>query len=382
MQYHPSRRQFLATSASLPILTRLGSPARSTSSKTLLVLGGTRFLGPAVVDAALERGYEVTLFNRGRSNPHLYPDLEKLRGDRDTGDLDALKGRSFDVVVDTSAYLPAHARAVGEILAENVGHYVVISTCSVYAQGEEQIVTEDSPVMSISDEDIDKVKRIGDVYRVGGGQYYGPLKVLCERALEELMPGRVTSLRPGVIAGRDDPSDRLPYWVVRPTQGGEVLVPNVPDLGIQFTDVRDLGEFSVDFAEQRKAGIFNSIGFKDTLTLKELVHACRDVMEVECSFTWVDEDFLLERQVRPFVELPFWLPAPYARRFENKKGLAAGMRFRPISETIRETADWHFEERGADYRWRTYGMQPEREKALLEEWHARDAVEETAGEPK
>jgi len=375
-----TRRQFLAASVSLPVAAGIASSALAQPSpgagKSLLVLGGTRFLGPAVVDTALARGYEVTLFNRGKSNPHLYPELEKLRGDRDSGDLDALKGRSWDIVVDTSAYVPAHARAVGEILADKVEHYVVISTCSVYETGEEKLVTEQSPVISISDEDIGKVQKIGDVYRTEGGRFYGPLKVLCERELETLMPGRVTSLRPGVIAGRDDPSDRLPYWVVRSMQGGEILVPNVPDLGVQFTDVRDLGEFSIDFAAERKAGIYNSIGFLGKVTLQELVHGCKIVLGSNCSFTWVDEQFLLEHNVRPFVELPFWLPEAHAHHFDNTKGIEAGMGFRPIAETILETADWHIKERGADYRWRTYGMQPERERELLAKWHARGESEE------
>lgn len=387
----PSRRTVLAAGLGLPLAAATASravsaPVSSGAKKTLLVLGGTRFLGPAVVDAALARGYEVTLFNRGRSNPQLYPELEKLRGDRDTGDLDALKGRSWDIVVDTSAYLPAHARAVGEILADSIEHYVVISTCSVYDRSAETVIDEESPVIPITPEDTAKVTRIGDVYRTEGGRFYGPLKVLCEQALEELMPGRVTSFRPGVIAGRDDPSDRLPYWVVRVTQGGEVLVPDVPELGVQFTDVRDLGAFSVDFAAERKAGVYNSIGFAGKVTLQELVHGCKIVTGADCSFTYVDESFLLERGVRPFRELPFWLPAEYANHFDNTKGIAAGMHFRPIGETIVETADWHFAERGAGYRWRTYGMQPERELELLEAWHAREdegtAVEAGAETPR
>lgn len=380
----PTRRTVLAAGVSLPLAARAVSRTSAAtrpgtgSAKTLLVLGGTRFLGPAVVHAALARGYEVTLFNRGRSNPELFPELEKLRGDRDTGDLDALKGRSWDMVVDTSAYLPAHARAAGEILAEHIEHYILISTCSVYELGEEPVIDEESPVIPITAEDIGKVQRIGDVLRVGGGRYYGPLKALCERELEALMPGRVTSFRPGVIAGRDDPSDRLPYWVVRTTQGGEVLVPDAPDLGVQFTDVRDLGEFCIDFAAERKAGVFNSIGFKGKVTLQELVHGCKIVLGSDCTFTYVDEEFLLEHGVRPFAELPFWLPAGYAHRFDNAKGIGAGMLFRPIGDTILETADWHFEERGADYRWRTTGMQPERERELLAAWHAQGGAAHAA----
>ncbi len=380
MQHEHTRRQFLGASMALPLAGQLAaraphSPAPG-AGKTLLVLGGTRFLGPAIVDAALERGFEVTLFNRGKSNPHLFPGLEKLRGDRDTGDLKALEGRRWDLVVDTSSYLPSHARAAAELLADSVEHYVLISTISVYAEGQEHLVGEESPVIPISEEDVAQVGRIGDVMRVGGGRFYGPLKALCEQAVEAAMPGRTTSFRPGVIAGREDPSDRLPYWVVRTAQGGEILAPDVPELGVQFTDVRDLGVFSVEFGAEGKAGIFNSIGFAGKVSLQELLHGCKIVLGSDCSFTWVGEDFLLEHGVRPFVELPFWLPAPYAHRYDNRRGIAAGMRFRPIAETIRDTADWHFEKRGADHRWTVYGMQPDRERDLLSEWHARGEAEQ------
>lgn len=379
MKLEPTRRDFLGGSLALPLVLSsrgLRLPGGS-AKKTLLVVGGTRFLGPAVVQAALERGYEVTLFNRGKSNPELFPELEKLVGDRDTGDLAALEGREWDVVVDTSAYLPAHARQMGRLLADHVGHYVMISTCSVYAPREgHEPVSEEDPVLRVPAEDVGKVERISDALRVGGGQYYGPLKALCEEEYEEALPGRFTSLRPGVIAGRDDPSDRLPYWVARVAQGGEVLAPEPKGLGVQFTDVRDLGIFSVEFAAQGKAGIFNSIGFPETLTMEALLAACREALGSDCSFTWVAEPFLLEKRVRPFVELPFWLPEDQAVTFANRKGIAAGMRFRPIAETIRETADWHFAERGNDHPWTVYGMRPEREAELLAAWHEASSAPE------
>ena len=370
MTHAPTRRQILGASLALPFATALAPTARAlraaTSPGKLLVLGGTRFLGPAVVDAALERGWEVTLFNRGKSNPHLYPELEKLRGDRDTGDLASLEGREWDLVVDTSLYLPGHAGDMAAMLADSVGHYVMISTISVYADGTEFSVDESGPVGTVALEDIEKVTTISDVYRVGGGQFYGPLKALCEQELEGAMPGRVTSLRPGVIAGRDDPSDRLPYWVVRAAQGGEILAPEPKQLTAQFTDVRDLGIFSVEFGAAKTAGIFNAAGFPEPLSMEELLHACAQEMGAECSFTWASEEFLLEHKVRPFAELPFWLPTGAAHEYPMTKGVAAGMQFRPIAETIRETAEWFFETRDETYKWRWYGMQPERERQLLD----------------
>ena len=376
MTYSPTRRQILGAGLALPLGTALAPAARAltraASPGKLLVLGGTRFLGPAVVDAALERGWEVTLFNRGKSNPHLYPTLEKLRGDRDTGDLDALKGREWDLVVDTSLYLPGHAGDIAAILGDSVGHYVMISTISVYANGTEYTVDESGPVGTIELEDIERVTKISDVYRVGGGQFYGPLKALCEQELENAMPGRVTSLRPGVIAGRDDPSDRLPYWVVRAAQGGEILAPEPRDLDVQFTDVRDLGIFSVEFGAAHTGGIFNAAGFAEPLTMEAMLEGCKSELGAECSFTWTSEEFLLANQVRPFSELPFWLPTGAAHHYPNQRGIEAGMKFRPISETIRATAEWFFETRDESYKWRAYGMQPEREADLLAAWHARD----------
>lgn len=370
MTHTPTRRQILGAGLALPLGHALAPAARAlgqaTSPGKLLVLGGTRFLGPAVVDAALERGWEVTLFNRGKSNPGLYPDLEQLRGDRDTGDLDALKGREWDLVVDTSLYLPSHAGEMAAILADSVGHYVMISTISVYEQGTEFSVDESGPVGTIALDDIEQVTKISDVYRVGGGQFYGPLKALCEQELEGAMPGRVTSLRPGVIAGRDDPSDRLPYWVVRAAQGGEILAPEPKDLTCQFTDVRDLGIFSVDFGAAKTSGTFNAAGFPEPLSMEALLHACAKEMGSECSFTWASEEFLLEHKVRPFATLPFWLPTGAAHVYPMTKGIEAGMRFRPIAETIRETAEWFFETRDESYKWRVYGMQPERERELLD----------------
>jgi 2'-hydroxyisoflavone reductase len=380
MQPTPSRRHVLGAGLALPLALNLPASARSRrrpsgAGKSLLVLGGTRFLGPAIVDAALERGYEVTLFNRGKSNPHLYPDLEKLRGDRDTGDLAALEGREWDLVVDTSLYLPSHAKAMAELLAERVEHYVMISTISVYDTPEGPVGDENTKLTTISDEDTAKVTKIGDVMRVGGGRFYGPLKVRSEQQLEAAMPGRVTVLRPGVIAGRDDPSDRLPYWVVRVAQGGEILMPDPPDQGVQFTDARDLGVASVEFGAARTAGIFNTAGFAGKVTLQELVHGCKIVLGSDCSFTWASEEFLLENQVRPFSELPFWLPREWSKHWSNEKAIAAGMTFRPIGKTIQETWDWHTETRGDDYQWRYYGMQPEREADLLAKWHARGAAD-------
>ena len=374
-------RSCLAAGAALPLTEALsyGTTAQDSQAatgakpngKTLLVLGGTRFVGPAVVDAALARGFTVTLFNRGKSNPHLYPKLEKLRGDRDTGDLDALRGRKFDVVVDPSCYLPRHAAEMAEVLGDNIGHYVVISSISAYANEQESyVVDEDAPVGSITEEGIAKVTTIREVM-TDGGIYYGPLKALAEQKLEEMMPGRVTSLRPGVICGADDPSDRLPYWVKRVSDGGEVLCPGDPNQDFQFTDVLDLGEWSVDFGARKVGGVFNALGFDGKVTLQEFLHGCKIVLgRDDASFRWASEVFLMKHQVRPFSEMPFWLPEGAAHHYSNRRGIEAGMTFRPIAQTIQNTMDWWNETRDDTYEWRYYGMKAEREAELLALWSA------------
>lgn len=386
MRTTTSRRQFLRAGLAAPFLGPVlfsgqdPSPEPRPSGRKLLVLGGTRFLGPAIVEYALAQGYEVTLFNRGKSNPDMFPDLEKLRGDRNTGDLAALESGKWDAVVDTSCYLPSHARQAAEILRDRVGHYVMISTISVYGEVEGDVVDEDAPVGEITEENIAKVQSIGDVMK-DGGVYYGPLKALCEQALEELMPGRVTSLRPGVIAGKDDPSDRLPYWVVRCHEGGEVLCPGNPDQDFQFTDVKDLGRWSVDFGMAKTAGIFNAVGFDGRVSLQEFLHGCKIVLgNTKTSFTWCDEEFLLENEVRPFSELPFWLPAAWAHHYATERGVAAGMTFSPIADSIRDVIEWHLAARGEGYEWRYYGMGREREAELLVKWHARGDEDEGAVE--
>ena len=375
-----SRRQFLGASLAAPLLGPAFLQARDVpragSGKKLLVLGGTRFLGPAIVEAALARGYEITLFNRGKSAPELYPDLEQLRGDRNTGDLAALETGPWDFVVDTSCYLPSHAREAAEVLKDRVGHYVLISTISVYDDGDSAIVDEDSPVGQISAENIAKVATISDVMK-DGGIYYGPLKALSEETIEEVMPGRMTSLRPGVIAGRDDPSDRLPYWIVRCHEGGEVLCPGDPHQDFQFTDVKDLATWSLDFGEKKIGGLFNAVGFEGRVTLEEFLHGCKIVLGNNAtSYTWCDEAFLLENKVRPFSEMPFWLPAGWAHHFAVERGIAAGMTFRPIADTIRDVLEWHLETRGEGHEWGYYGMARPREAELLAAWHARASAGE------
>jgi 2'-hydroxyisoflavone reductase len=326
----------------------------------ILILGGTLFLGRHLVEAALARGDEVTLFNRGRTNPDLFPQVDSLRGDRD-GDLAALRGRSWDAVIDPSARVPRWVRMTGELLADAVEHYTFISSGSVYADTSRPGYDESAPVHTIADETVEEIT---------DPETYGALKVLCERAAEELMPGRVLSVRAGLIVGPYDPTGRFTYWAHRVARGGDVLAPEPRDQPVQLIHARDLANWILDMAEGRRAGVFNVTGPAEPLTLEELIDACVDATESDPRLVWVDERFLVDRGVQPWSELPLWLAPgrnPGDAGFlgmDVSRALAAGLRFRPLGETIRDTLA------GAEPTTEA-GLAPERESELLEAWKAR-----------
>lgn len=337
----------------------------------LLILGGTGFLGPHTVRAAQQRGHKITLFNRGRTNPQLFPGLEQLHGNRDpkvgTG-LKALTGRRWDAVIDTSAYVPRWVRASAELLAPNIAQYVFISTISVYADFSKPGIVETNPVGTLKDDTIEKIT----------GETYGPLKALCEQAAESAMPGRVTNIRPGLIVGPGDPTDRFTYWPVRIDRGGEVLAPLPKEAPVQFIDVRDLAQWIIKVIEDGHAGVYNATGPRAKLTRAQMLYGCRAATSSAVSFTWVDPEFLLAQGVKPWTELPQWLPG------ENDAGqdqvnidraLSLGLTFRPLAETARDTIQWHKSSRRGDYDFGategSFGMKAQREKEVLAAWHAR-----------
>ncbi len=233
--------------------------------KSILFLGGTGFLGPHTVEAAVRRGHKVTLFNRGKTRPGLFPDIEKLQGDREKDDLKALEDRKWDAVVDTSANVPRWVKKAASVLGPNIGHYVYISSISAYADLSKPGTDEDSPVATIDDPETEKID----------GRTYGALKALSEKAAQASMPGKAAVVRPGLIVGPDDPSDRFTYWPSRVARGGEVLAPGSPDDPIQLIDVRDLGEFLVKLIEDETRGVFNALGPRETLTMGKTLEACR-----------------------------------------------------------------------------------------------------------
>jgi 2'-hydroxyisoflavone reductase len=317
----------------------------------ILVLGGTLFLGRHVVDAACERGHELTLFNRGQTRPDLFPGVEKLRGDRD-GDLTALAGRDFDAVVDTSGRVP---RLVTETLAAlgDVGHYTFVSTISVYADLSTP-PTESSPLAVLQEPT--------EVWE----EAYGELKALCESAVRERFPDAFIP-RPGLIVGPWDPTGRFTYWPARLAAGGRVLAPLPREADTQVIHARDLADWIVRAAEEGLGGTYNAVG--PVTTRERVLETCRTVAAADAELVWVDPDFLNEQGVEEWMELPLWL---YDEKYRGmlsvdaSPAFAAGLRTRPLEETVRDTLDWaQSAEAPAEY---PAGLAREKEQAVLDAW--------------
>ena len=330
----------------------------------LLILGGTVFLGRHLVEAALAAGHEVTLFNRGQHGAQLFPQVEKLRGDRDGG-LAALAGRRWDAAIDTCGYVPRLVRASAELLAGNVGHYTFISSISVYRDVDQAPVDESSPVGVLADERVEEIT----------GETYGPLKALCEQAAEAAMPGRVLHVRPGLIVGPYDPTDRFTYWVWRAALGGAALAPGRPQRRVELIDGRDLAAWIVRMSAAQRSGVYNATGPNHELTMGETLEICRQASGSDARFPWVDEAFLLANGVAPWSELPLWLPEVDngVMAVDFQRAIAAGLAFRPLAETVQETLAWLRADRVsadgdlASVQLRA-GMAPAREAELLAAW--------------
>lgn len=379
-----SRRDFLRTAATasgalgLGILpdvavagTReLASPATPTATsapKKILILGGTSFIGPRQVEYALARGHTITLFNRGRTNPQLFPTVEKLRGDRATGDLASLKGRTWDAVIDNSATNPKWVQDSAQLLKGSAGQYVFISTRSVYYDTSRIPMTSDAPVFT----------RENTPVAEGRPLPYGLSKALAEKEARAAFGDRATIVRPGLIIGPGDDTDRFSYWPVRIDRGGEVLAAGDPTDPVQIIDARDLSEWVVRLVEQGTTGTFNGVGPKGGRSMAELLYGIRAVTDAntEVKFIWVGTDFLLEQKVRPYSDLPVWQPPRNGRegfaRFDITPEIKSGLTFRPLAVTARETLDWFRTLPPARQAELKAGMTAEREKELLALWHQR-----------
>jgi 2'-hydroxyisoflavone reductase len=315
----------------------------------LLVLGGTKFLGRAVVDEALARDHEVTLFNRGQTNPELFPDVEKIRGDR-TQDLSAFVGRRWDAAIDMATFLPRVVRLSTDALRDSVRRYVYVSSISAYA---DQSVPplEGNPVAVLARPDSESIDD------------YGALKARCEQIVQDAFGKRALVIRPGLIVGPHDPTDRFTYWPRRIAKGGRVLAPGPPDAPVQFVDARDLGAWIVHATESGLDGIYNATG--ETLTFESFLEECRRVAG-DAEIVWVDGRRLAEAGVAEWMELPLWIISPEysaTHRADVSKAVAAGLRFRPLAETIRDTLAWDRERDWPPAE--GVGLTPDRERELL-----------------
>jgi nucleoside-diphosphate-sugar epimerase len=325
----------------------------------ILIIGGTRFVGRHLVAAALARGHALTLFNRGKSNPDLYPEIEQVHGDREH-DLGLILPRRFDAAIDTCGFFPRLVRISAQALKDSADCYAFISSVSAFADFSKPGITEESPLATMPEGTPETTEEMT-------GETYGPLKVLCEKAAEAAFPGRALIVRPGLIVGPHDPTDRFTYWPVRVARGGDVLAPEKPDVPVQIIDGRDLAEFIIKLLEDRSSGAYNATGPDGPLTLGEMLGSCKRVSGSDAFFHWAPVDFLEKNKVEPWSDLPVWVPdSPENAGFSKvdvSKAIAAGLTFRPLDATVRDTLSWAAT-RPADHAWRA-GLIEEREKDLL-----------------
>src|SRR6516225_5278502 len=365
-----TRRQFIKLSATTAFAVS-AKPTSLFADKTvkplrILILGGTGFTGPSQVRYALSRGHKGTTFNRGKTHPGELPhEVEQLIGDRN-GQLDALKNRQWDVAVDNPTTLPAWVRDAAQILKGNVKRYVFISTISVYGE----IKTgpnEEAPTEKY--EGADPYKETLEAMKAGGYKTYGPLKALSEKEAEKWFRGKTLIIRPGLIVGPRDESDRFTYWPVRIDRGGEVVAPGSPNDSVQFIDARDLAEWTIRMAENRETGIYDAVGPAKPLTIGNMLNGIRSALKSDAKFTWVNEEFLTEQKVQPWSDMPVWTGKDDAvARTNISRALSKGLTFRPLDVTARDTLAW-FKSLPPDRQSHPKaGLSAEREAEVLAAW--------------
>jgi 2'-hydroxyisoflavone reductase len=335
----------------------------------ILILGGTRFIGLHMTSLALQRGHQLTFFNRGKTHTDRFPDIERIKGDRN-GELDGLKGRDWDVVIDNSGYVPRHVKLSAELLAPRVKQYVFTSSISVYPDFSVPR-DESSAVGKLPDETIEKVD----------GETYGPLKALCEQAAERAMPGRTCVIRPGLIVGPDDNTDRFTYWPARAARGGEFIAPGSPRDPFQVIDARDLAAFVLNAVENNHVGTYNLVSNVNEFKFGELTDACiasaarlarpNDPPRA----VYLPAGFLEEQKVEPWSEMPVWLPAKGDEASfagtSNRAAVARGLRITPLKKTVNDTLAWHLSRPAEEREKLKSGIAPDKEAAVLTAWKAR-----------
>jgi len=372
-----TRRYFIKVSAAaggafgLGIKSRILFAGKAVTPLRVLILGGTGFTGPCQVRYALSRGHKVTTFNRGKTHPGELPtEVEQLIGDRN-GKLDALKGRQWDVVIDNPTTLPAWVRDAAQILKGNVERYVFISTISVYADTSNG-VDETAPLAKY--DGLDPYKETLEAMRASGYKTYGPLKALSEQEAEKWFPGKTLIIRPGLIVGPGDETDRFTYWPVRIDRGGEVLAPGNSNDPVQFIDARDLAEWTIRTVENREIGIYNATGPAKPLGIGKMLDEIKDALNSNAKFTWVPADFLKQQSVEAWSNMPVWAGDELGLARTNiNRALAKGLTFRPLTETARDTLAW-FKSQPQDRQSKLRaGLAPEREAEVLAAWKKKKA---------
>jgi 2'-hydroxyisoflavone reductase len=364
-----SRREFIQWSAAATALAATGldlsaAPAK-VAPKRILILGGTGFLGPATIEIAQARGHQVTMFNRGKTRPDLFPGVEKLHGDRDPkkGEgLKALEGGTWDAVIDNSGYFPRMVGASAALLAPRAKQYLYISSISAYKEPNPENGTEDAPLATLADP---AVEEMGKEY-----QNYGGLKALCEQAAQKALPGRTAVIRPGYIVGPDDPSGRFTYWPVRFDKGGEIAVPGAPTDPVQIIDVRDLAAWLVHLVEQGTTGAFNACGPEKRMAWGSLVADFQKAGHANAKPIWIPAEYIVKQEG---VDFPIW--APYLGEtkgfstWRNDRAVKAGLKFRPAAETVKDTLAWFkTQEKVEKGRTRLAGPTAEQEVKLIAAW--------------
>lgn len=326
----------------------------------ILVIGGTRFYGRAFTELAISKGHEVTIFHRGESDSEHFSGATRVLGDRHE-DLEKLGAGTWDAVLDTCAYMPHSVIQAADYLKDKVEHYVFVSSISVYTQTDEMNRNEDADLLVLADGEP------SDEYK---GENYGELKVLCEEALNDALPNKVTHIRPGLIVGPHDPTNRFTYWQTRVRRGGDVLVPSDGSSSSQFIDARDLAQFTLTVIENRTLGTFHVTSPQEPYTLQQILGTAKDITASDANFVHVDADWLVENEVAPWMELPLWIPSDEGQAMMNvdiQRALDAGLTFRPLEDTIRDTLAWYDEIKGDEKEFPA-GMKPEKESELLQKW--------------
>lgn len=367
-------KQMLATATAAPFVNLSEVHLPAYRAKRMLFLGGTGFLGPHMVAKAMEQGYQITLFTRGRAGLELFPQAERLIGDRAT-DLSALKGKTWDVVIDNSGYVPSDVRASATLLRDAVGHYVYTSTIDAYRDFREPNITEDYPLA-----------RLPEGAAPDPQKYYGPLKAMCEAEVAAVFPSKHTIIRPGWVIGPGDTNHLFTYWVMRIRDGGEFIAPGSPTDPVQMVDARDLGAFVVHTADQRIGGAFTAVS--SPTTFGEMLQAIAAGLNTTIAPVWVDAEWLRTKNIRPYFDMPLWCPPRNdyavpnmpsglnigvgAFRMSGAKAAKAGLTHRKIAETARDTLAWYEKEFKGEWPARGRpGLTRAREQTMLQEWKSR-----------